>query len=56
MASHAIFLLINFLNFFSWISNFVSKKAILTVTKSLVIILILIIIIGVVILTLAGKT
>ena len=56
MASHAVFILINFLNFFSWIRNFVSKKAIITLTKFLVVFLVFSIVIGVVILTLAGKT
>lgn len=56
MASHAIFILINFLNFFSWIRNFVSKNALLTLTKFLITALIITILVGVVILTLAGKT
>ena len=56
MASHAVFILINFINFFSWIRNFVSKKAIITLTKFLVVFLVFSILVGVVILTLAGKT
>lgn len=56
MASHAVFILINFLNFFSWIRNFVSKKAIITLTKFLIVFLVFSILVGVVILTLAGKT
>lgn len=56
MASHAVFIIINFLNFFGWIRNFVSKQAIITLTKFLVTILIAVLLAGVVILTLAGKT
>lgn len=56
MASHAVFIIVNSLNFFSWIRNFVGKKAIITLTKFLIALLVITILAGVVILTLAGKT
>jgi len=56
MASHAVFLILHFLNFFSWLRNYISQKAIINLTRLLVISLVAIIIIGLVVLTLAGKT
>ena len=56
MASHAVFLLIQFLNLFGWLRKFISQRGIIVLTRFLVIALVGIIITGIVILTLAGKT
>lgn len=56
MASHGVFLLLHCLNFFGWLRNFISRRAIIGLMKFLTIALVGILLSGVVILTLAGKT
>ena len=56
MASHGVFVLIHFLNFFKWLKNHVGKKGIELLTKFILTLLVAVMAIGLVALYLTGKT
>lgn len=56
MASHGVFILIHFLNFFGWIRKFITRKGIMLLTKVFITLLVGFMLVALVGLYLAGMT